>query len=82
MFQEETLRVGEERRLIRIVASPFVAHEEAVGKSVVEGDGIFFERLRDAAEQSAAIGKIFGARGDSDARRELILKIGGAPGDV
>src|SRR6516225_8316140 len=58
---ENILGASKENRHIRPIAPVFVFHFKAVGDGEIIGRGNFFQRLRDSAEQSAAIGEIFRA---------------------
>src|SRR5215469_15276001 len=58
---QDSLNIGQERRLVRVIATPFVSHQQAIENLVVERDRVFFERLADPAEQRAAIRHVFTA---------------------
>ena len=73
---EDAQGVREEEGLVGPVASPFFAHQEALGKLVFESSGSFFESLSLAGVKSSIVRQVFTACGECDFWRELITKIG------
>ena len=75
---ENTLRTGEENRLVRPVAAILVLHVESVCQSEVIGGRHFLQGFSDLAKESAAVGEILCASTDVSPRCQLILGIRGA----
>src|ERR1700682_1153292 len=70
----------QEERLVRKIAPPLETREESIGRLVLRREGGLLESLRDTAEKSAAIGKIFGAAGESELGGQLIASISSSTG--
>src|SRR6266853_1622516 len=81
-FAQHSIPVGEKRRLVREVPAPFIAHQEALSKFVIESGSSFLQGLREPAEESAAVGEIFRPAAHSDLWSELITCVRGATDGV
>src|SRR6185436_8098096 len=70
--------LAEKERLVRAVAAPFGADEEAVVHAKIVGDGRIGEPLRLPGKQAVVIGQQLGAHTQRAARRQLAAEVGGA----